>query len=393
MTPETGAGFGVYVHWPFCESKCPYCDFNSHAAGRVDQRRWLGAYQRELETAVSDMAAAGVDTPTVTSVFFGGGTPSLMDPETVAGAIAAIRSNFKLADDAEVTLEANPSSAEAGRFRGYADAGVNRVSIGVQSLDDDQLSFLGRVHSKDAALTTIESARETFPRYSFDLIYARPGQSVAAWEAELAEAIKLAGDHLSVYQLTIESGTAFARDGVAAAEEETAEAMYRATGEILRNAGLPAYEVSNHAAPGAESRHNMTYWRGGAYLGIGPGAHGRLRDRDGWFATYRIHDPDRWIDAVETKGHGEAKNFRLDSSDRLDEVVMMGLRLTRGLNAADFEAATGLRFETAFDEENLSRLVAGGFLEKDTHGSSGRLTATPEGMLRLDAVIAALLSD
>ncbi len=389
MTPDSEAGFGIYVHWPFCESKCPYCDFNSHAAGQVDQGRWLKAYQRELETAVVDLAKSGGSAPAVTSIFFGGGTPSLMDPETVAGIMAAIRSGFTLANDAEVTLEANPSSAEAGRFRGYANAGVNRVSIGVQSLYDDQLSSLGRVHDKDAALATIHAARGIFPRYSFDLIYARPEQTVAAWEAELTEAISLAGDHLSVYQLTIETGTAFARDGVPAAEEETAEAMYRMTQEILIDAGLPAYEVSNHATPGSESRHNMTYWRGGAYLGIGPGAHGRLLDEECWLAAYRIHDPDRWIEAVETNGHGEAKRFKLSADDRLDEVVMMGLRLTRGLTAPDFEAATGLAFDNAFDEDNLSRLVTGGFLEKDTD----RLTATPEGMLRLDAVIAALLSD
>ncbi len=385
----SGAGFGIYVHWPFCESKCPYCDFNSHAAGRVDQAPWPSAYRSELDWAAQELSQSHAGLPTVTSIFFGGGTPSLMEPETVAGIMAAIRSTFPLDDDAEITLEANPSSAEAGRFRGYASAGVNRVSIGVQSLHDDALVSLGRAHGRDAALATITTARDIFPRYSFDLIYARPGQTISDWTAELTEAAALAGDHLSVYQLTIEPGTAFARNGVPAADEGTAVAMYQITQDILGDVGLPAYEVSSHAAPGMESRHNLTYWRGGAYLGIGPGAHGRLMTKDGWRAVHRIHGPARWLGAVEAKGHGTAKEFSLTTEERRDEVVMMGLRLFGGIEAGDFRAATGLSLMNAFSSDRLARLVDGGFLEM----APGTLKATPEGMLRLDSVIATLLAE
>ena len=385
----SGAGFGIYVHWPFCESKCPYCNFNSHAAGRVDQALWLNAYRSELDWAVQELSPSPDRLPTVTSIFFGGGTPSLMVPETVAGIMAAIRSAFPLADDAEVTLEANPSSAESGRFRGYADAGVNRVSIGVQSLYGEALTALGRAHGRDAELATIEAARDIFPRYSFDLIYARPGQTSSDWTAELTEAVALAGDHLSVYQLTIEPGTAFARDGVPAADEDTAADMYQITQDILGDAGLPAYEVSNHAAPGGESRHNLTYWRGGAYLGIGPGAHSRLTTHEGWRAAYRIHDPARWLGAVEAKGHGTAKRMALSTEERRDEAVMMGLRLIRGIGAEDFRSATGLSLMDAFSSDRRARLVDGGFLE----ARPTLLRATPEGMLRLDSVIATLLAE
>lgn len=393
MSADSRAGFGIYVHWPFCESKCPYCDFNSHAAGRVDQARWLDAYRSELNWAAQALHQSPTGTfgtlPTVSSIFFGGGTPSLMNPETVAGILQTIRSLFPVAADAEITLEANPSSAEAGRFRGYAAAGVNRISVGVQSLYNDELVALGRAHDRTAAIETIASAAEIFSRYSFDLIYARPGQSVADWTAELTEALDMTRGHLSVYQLTIEPGTAFARDRVPTADEEVAEAMYRTTQDILSTAGMPAYEVSNHAAPGSASQHNLTYWRGGAYLGIGPGAHGRHKTEDGWHAGYRIHDPARWLDSVETTGHGTAKVFSLSSEERRDEVVMMGLRLIDGIDQGDFNIATGLSLHDAFAPENLTRLTDGGFLEMDDHV----LKATPEGMLRLDSVLAALLTE
>ncbi len=381
-----GAGFGLYVHWPFCEKKCPYCDFNSHVADRIDQSRWLGAYRTELETFVRDFSGEPIE---VTSIFFGGGTPSLMEPETVDGILDAVRQSFPLADDAEITLEANPSSAEAERFKGYAEAGVNRVSIGVQALNDRDLAALGRIHGRVEALETIAAARDIFPRYSFDLIYARPGQSVADWDAELTEALDYVEDHLSVYQLTIEPGTTFARDGVPAADEETAERMYRETQAILENAGLPAYEISNHARPGMESRHNMTYWRGGAYLGIGPGAHSRIFDGKGWRAEYRHYGPVRWLEAVESLGHGTGKTFTLSPQERRDEVTMMGLRLRSGIKEEDFAAATGFTLDQAFSDDRLKHMIEGGFLEK----GGGTLRATPEGLLRLDAVLASLLAD
>ncbi len=377
------AGFGVYVHWPFCESKCPYCDFNSHVADRVDHARWRRALAAEIGHAAAELG----DAVPVTSVFFGGGTPSLAEPETIALVIDALQRAFRFTDDVEVTLEANPSSVEADRFAAYADAGVNRVSLGVQSLDDSALRFLGRRHDRTSALKALETAATVFERRSFDLICARPGQSAADWSAELDEAIGLAGDHLSVYQLTIESGTPFAREGVAAADEDTGAAIFDMTQEKLTAAGLPAYEISNHARPGRACRHNLTYWCGGAYLGIGPGAHGRLRIGGAWRAEHRIHGPDRWLTAVETKGHGTAKALALTPEERAAEIVMTGLRLTDGLSDADLRAATNLTIGDVVDTDALMRLTDGGLVEKTKPG----LRATAEGRLRLNGVIAALL--
>lgn len=377
-------GFGVYVHWPFCESKCPYCDFNSHVAEAVDHARWRAAYDREIESAAAEL---GDDPPTVTSIFFGGGTPSLAEPETIGGVIERLRRVLPTVPDLEITLEANPSSAEAGRFRAYADAGVNRLSLGVQSLDDDALRFLGRRHDRASALRAIEIAQATFARSSFDLIAARPGQTPGAWQAELDEALGLAADHLSIYQLTIESGTPFARDGVPPADEDTGAAIFELTRDRLETAGRPAYEISNHAKPGFECRHNMTYWRGGGYLGIGPGAHGRLKLDGGWAAEHRIHGPSRWLDAVERLGHGRAKRRRLAAEERAHEAVMTGLRLTEGLCDADLQASTGLKLGDVVDDAGLGRLIASGMIERTDAG----LAATRDGQLRLNGVIAMLL--
>ncbi|MBL8665802.1 MAG: coproporphyrinogen III oxidase, partial [Candidatus Odyssella sp.] len=275
LSEPRAPGFALYVHWPFCLSKCPYCDFNSHVRERVEEARWQRAYLAELERAAAETPGR-----VVTSVFFGGGTPSLMPPETAAAILARIRALWPVAPDAEITLEANPGAAEAARFRAFRAAGVNRLSIGVQALDDAALKFLGRRHVAAEALAAVERAAGIFPRYSFDLIYARPGQSVAAWREELARALRFAGDHLSVYQLTIEPGTAFhtahARGDFALPDEDTAADLYEATRDLLGAAGLAAYEISNHARPGGESRHNLAYWRYADYAGIGPGAHGRL---------------------------------------------------------------------------------------------------------------------
>jgi len=377
------AGFGVYVHWPFCESKCPYCDFNSHVCEGVDQRAWREAYLNEL-----DRYAGETDDQTVTSIFFGGGTPSLMAPETVAAIIERVRTRWTCTDDLEVTAEANPSSAEAALFSAFAEAGINRLSIGVQSFNDDALKFLGRRHTATAALTAIEAAQKAVPRISFDLIYARPGQTAEDWRNELRQALGLAGEHLSVYQLTIERGTAFHRERVGTADEEAAVEMLDITAEELSVAGLPAYEISNHARPGAECRHNLTYWRGGDYVGIGPGAHGRLKSADGTAAVQEIRLPETWLNAVQTKGSGTQKRRAVAQEERAQEVLMMGLRLTRGLSAVDFMAATGAALDTFLDRARVCALQEADFLDFDDAG----LRATPEGLKRLDAVLAHLLA-
>ena len=383
---DTGPGFGIYVHWPFCQSKCPYCDFNSHAVETVNQLDWKQALLQELDWAVANFDRP---LPLVSSVFFGGGTPSLMPPETTAAIIERINFHFKTAPDLEITLEANPSSTETARFEAFRQAGVNRLSLGIQAFNDQDLQFLGRTHDHKQALQAIETAAKTFERYSFDLIYARPKQSVGQWQDELSDALKLAGEHLSLYQLTIEPGTAFARDGVPAAHEKIGEPLYRITQDIMGAAGLPAYEISNHARPGAECRHNLTYWRGGGYLGIGPGAHGRLHQQTGWQAQHRVHNPVRWLEAVRKQGHGTAKETPLSTADRRDEAVMMGLRLQQGITAKNFKTATGLELATAFDPRKVAILREGGFLVLNEN----TLRVTDEGRLRLDGVLAQLLSD
>jgi oxygen-independent coproporphyrinogen-3 oxidase len=378
-------GFGVYIHWPFCRSKCPYCDFNSHVAATIDQGRWRAALTRELAHFAGDTGAR-----TVTSIFFGGGTPSLMDPETVAGLIAAVADRWTVADTLEVTLEANPTSVEAGRFAAFRAAGVNRLSLGVQSFDDAALAFLGREHSAREARDAIALAAAHFPRFSFDLIYARRGQTVGAWRRELAAALGDAGGHLSLYQLTIEPGTAFHLSGMTAAGDDRGAALYEAAREMLSAAGLPAYEISNHARPGDACRHNMTYWRGGDYVGIGPGAHGRLT-ADGTGATEAVNQtrmPDHWLAAVEARGHGTVRRTRLSARERSDELVMMGLRLVEGIGRMRFRRLTGGDIEEAVDGSALERLGNGGFLVADDDG----LRVTDAGRLRLNAVLAAILA-
>ncbi|MDA0675537.1 MAG: radical SAM family heme chaperone HemW [Proteobacteria bacterium] len=376
-------GFGVYVHWPFCASKCPYCDFNSHVEGEVDHRRWRDALIAEL--GWWNARAPGRK---ASSVFFGGGTPSRMAPETVHAVLRAIEATVGLLPDAEITLEANPSASEAERFRAFRDAGCNRVSIGVQALDDDALRFLGRAHGAAEALAAIERARDIFPRFSFDLIYARPGQSAQAWRAELARGLQLARGHLSLYQLTIEPGTAFAKQKVPAADEETALQLFNITQEMTEDAGLPLYEISNHARPGDESRHNLTYWRGGFYIGIGPGAHGRLPSADGnTIATRATPDPARWLNLVETRGHGTAAVETLDASERMTEMIMVGLRLKGGIERATFLSLTGRQPEDALDRKALARLVEAGLAASD--GAGVRLTS--EGRTRLDSAVRLLL--
>jgi putative oxygen-independent coproporphyrinogen III oxidase len=376
----------LYIHWPFCLAKCPYCDFNSHVREVLPQARFRAALLRELEWEAERLGRRPLR-----SIFFGGGTPSLMDPETVAALIARARALFAPGDDLEITLEANPTSIEAGRFAGYRDAGVNRVSIGVQSLDEQDLARLGRQHSAAQAIAALEIGRRLFPRLSFDLIYARPGQTLGAWRAELARALDLAADHLSLYQLTIEPGTAFEalhrRGEIVLPNEETAAALYEATAEEAARFGLLPYEVSNYARPGSESRHNLAYWRYGDYAGIGPGAHGRLSLGDRLLATRRHRAPEIWAGRVEAAGHGSGEDAAVTTEERAREMLLMGLRLSEGISAARFQARTGMALADAIEPDILARAIEAGYLVHDGE----RLTATREGRLRLDALLGALV--
>jgi len=382
VTDRSVAGFAVYIHWPFCLSKCPYCDFNSHVSQSIDHARWRAALLAELDHFAADTPAQ-----TVTSIFFGGGTPSLMEPETAAALIGRVRARWPVAEDLEITLEANPTSAEAGRFRAFRDAGVNRLSLGVQSLEDEALRFLGRHHSAAEARAALTAARDIFSRTSFDLIYARPGQSAAAWRRELAEALDLAAGHLSLYQLTIEPGTAFHREGVSPADNDSGYVMFRETRDLLSQAGLPAYEVSNHARPLEECRHNLTYWQGGDYIGVGPGAHGRITINGITQSVTQTPSPERWLTSVEKSGNGTITRTSLSAKERFEERVLMGMRLTDGLDRILFRYQNGRALEDSFDPETLCRLKQEGYVTLDQRG----LRATEAGMVRLDGVIAALL--
>jgi putative oxygen-independent coproporphyrinogen III oxidase len=375
--------FGVYVHWPFCAAKCPYCDFNSHVTREPpDEAAFLQAYAAEI--AHMERLAPG---RTVTSIFFGGGTPSLMRPETVGAILGQIAANWRLASDAEITLEANPSSVEAGRFRGYRDAGVNRLSLGVQSLDDRQLKLLGRLHDVRMALDAIALAQEIFPRMSFDLIYARPGQTPEEWERELRQALSFSAGHLSLYQLTIEDGTPFHdlhRAGrLAVPDADAAADLYDLTQELTGAAGLQRYEVSNHARPGDESRHNLVYWRYFDYAGIGPGAHGRLTQAGARIATHTLKGPQAWRQAVLRDGHGLAGTSTLSQREAADEMLVMGMRLGEGLDLDRLAGLTGL----VPDSAAIERLAGYGLLETP---QAGRLRVTAQGFLLVNAIVAEL---
>ncbi len=376
------AALAVYVHWPFCVSKCPYCDFNSHVRAEIDEAGWRAALLADLAHE-----AASTDGRTVGSIFFGGGTPSLMAPATVAAVIDAVATCWTLDVTAEITLEANPSSVEAARFRGFAAAGVNRVSLGLQALDDADLRALGRPHDVAQGLAALDVAQATFPRVSLDLIYDRPGQTVAAWEAELGRALAFDTTHLSLYGLTIEPGTRFAtlhtKGELMLPGEEVSADLFDLTAAMTATAGRPAYEVSNHAAPGAASRHNLAYWTYGDYVGVGPGAHGR---RDGE-ATVRHKKPENWRKAVAEHGHGIVETTLLDPPTRGREALMMGLRLADGIDAAIFAARTGQALADAVDPRRLARLVDLGFVAADTSG----LRLTPRGRPLLNAVLAELV--
>jgi putative oxygen-independent coproporphyrinogen III oxidase len=376
-------GFGVYVHWPFCLSKCPYCDFNSHVRHTaIDEARFVRAFASEIAHA-----AAQAPGRTVSSIFFGGGTPSLMAPQTTGAILDAIAQHWSIAPNVEVTLEANPTSVEATRFRGFRTAGVNRVSLGVQSLDDAALAQLGRLHSAREALDAVAVARASFERFSFDLIYARPDQTPQAWRAELDRALDENSEHLSLYQLTIEADTPFATLHAAGKlrvpDLDTARTLYDLTQEITAARGLPAYEVSNHARPGAECRHNLIYWRYGEYVGVGPGAHGRLVIDGARVATVTEKQPERWLERVESHGHGTVVEEALSREEQADELLLMGLRLAEGIDPARFAATAG----RPLDANRIAGLCAQDLLEID---GSGRLRVTPAGFPLLDAVVADL---
>ena len=382
-SPPEQAAFGVYIHWPFCLSKCPYCDFNSHVRrGGIDEDRFVGAIAAEIGAT-----AARIPGRTVTTIFFGGGTPSLMQPASVAATLNAISRWWKVAPDVEVTLEANPTSVEAGRFAGYRTAGVNRVSLGVQALDDGALAALGRTHSAREALDAVAIARRLFARYSFDLIYARPGQSPAAWRAELGRALTEATEHISLYQLTVEPDTPFAAlraaGKLAIPDADLARTLYDLTQEVCASAGLPAYEVSNHARPGAECRHNLVYWRGHEYAGIGPGAHGRLDIAGTRYATATEKRPEAWLARIGTCGHGLTTDEPLTRSEAADEFLLMGLRLAEGIDPGRFEALAGWPLA----RQQIADLAAHGLVETTV---GGRLRVTAAGFPVLDAIVADL---
>jgi putative oxygen-independent coproporphyrinogen III oxidase len=368
----------LYVHWPFCVSKCPYCDFNSHVRDSVDQAVWRDALLTDLQHEAALLLGRSVG-----SIFFGGGTPSLMPPATVAAVIAAADAAWGLSEDVEITLEANPNSVEVANFADLAAAGVNRVSIGVQSFDSQVLEFLGRAHSEDEARRAIATAQEHFARVSFDLIYARPGQSMAAWEAELAGALAFGTDHLSLYQLTIEPGTRFAtlaaKGDLTIPDGDTAADLFDATQAMTRAAGLPRYEVSNHARIGQESRHNLAYWRYADYAGIGPGAHGRRLGQ----ATERHKKPENFIAAVDRNGHGLKVENDLPDHERATEAMLMGLRLTEGIDLSRIEARSGLSRDAFVDADAVARLVRQGLMRHD----GDWLIVTDEGILLLDSIL------
>ncbi|WP_372616995.1 radical SAM family heme chaperone HemW [Falsiroseomonas sp.] len=377
----------LYIHWPFCAAKCPYCDFNSHVRETVDHAAFAAALRTELARE-----AARTGRRKLASIFFGGGTPSLMRPDTAAALIEDAARLFDPLPDLEITLEANPTSVEREKLRDFRAAGVNRASLGVQALDPSALEFLGRKHDTPEAIRALEFAREIFPRLSFDLIYARPGQQEATWRAELRRALALAADHLSLYQLTIEPGTQFAtlhgRGAFALPDGEEAARLYLATAEEAARFGLLRYEISNYAKPGAESRHNLAYWRYGDYIGIGAGAHQRITLDDGTLLAARRHRaPEEWLARVQRDGHAITEEEALSPQDRAREALLMGLRLAEGVDPARIALRSGLSFEDSVDTRMLDTLAGEGLLA----WRHGRLAATPDGLLRLDALLPLLL--
>ncbi len=379
----------VYIHWPFCKSKCPYCDFNSHVREKISHKTWRGAYVRELNYFRDVLGNRQV-----TSIYFGGGTPSLMEAETVAELLQTVQKNWSVAEDAEITLEANPTSIEMATFKGFKEAGINRISMGIQALDDKSLKFLGREHSVEDALAALDIAKAIFDNVSFDLIYARPGQSIEEWGGELRQALSLAGDHISLYQLTIEKGTPFYSSHKAGEfvlpEEEIAAEMLLLTNAVTGGKGYEAYEVSNYARPGRESRHNLAYWNYQDYLGIGPGAHSRISyaSGQGKNALTMIYHPERWMEEVGKHGCGIQQQQRLSEHEMMEESIMLGLRLHKGISHSAFRQNFGKSMESFFPSQMLVKLQDAGYIIWDEQG----MRATGAGRLVLNSVIGELLS-
>lgn len=388
LAADPAAGVGLYIHWPYCERICPYCDFNVRLARDVDDDRWRRAFHAEM-SHIARLRGAGA--AALTSIYFGGGTPSLMKPALVATIIEDAETVFGLADDAEITLEANPTSSEATRFEAFAAAGVNRLSLGIQAFDDDALRFLGRDHTGDEATAALEQAQTAFPRTSFDLIYGLPRQSADQWQAALSEALECASGHVSLYQLTVETGTAFGaarrRGTLVPPDEDTLADLYEVTQSVTADAGLEAYEVSNHATPGHEGRHNLTYWRYGEYVGIGPGAHGRLVLDGARVATEGVRNPERWLTAVERQGHGIGEHNALDAAACGTELLLMNLRLKEGISARRFAAVCGVTLAEAACELRVAAMIENGLLSVD----DARMAATEKGRPILNALVAGVI--
>jgi putative oxygen-independent coproporphyrinogen III oxidase len=375
--------FALYVHWPFCRKKCPYCDFNAHVRSTIDHAHWCQALLKELDHYGTETRGRAL-----TSVFFGGGTPSLMKVDTVAQILDKVSDYWQISEDIEITLEANPTSTEAKKFRDFQKVGVNRLSIGVQSFDDDVLAYLGRDHSAAEAIKAIGIANNIYDRTSFDLIYATPGQSRDHWQNQMKKALELVGNHLSMYQLTIESGTAFYRAGIRGADSELAADLFDDTQFFLDSAGLPAYEISNHAKKGQECKHNLIYWQGGDYVGIGPGAHGRLQLNNQMIATHQIHNPESWLKAIDDTGFGTAKQRVLDQAMRAEELLILGLRLSQGIDLRSIKDLTGINLLDEVSKDQLQILQNHGFMKL----SRTHLAATSKGLMRLNSVISKLVN-
>ena len=374
---------GIYIHWPFCEKKCPYCDFNSHVSCNIDHLKWLSAYLNELRYH-ANLTSGRI----INSIFFGGGTPSLMKPYVVEKILDEIHSLWSCSNDIEITAEANPSSSETQLFSDFKTAGINRVSIGVQSLNNRSLDFLGRLHGANEAKNAIKVATKIFPRVTFDLIYALPGQSRLAWKRELSQAIKLARGHLSLYQLTIEPGTEFSKNRIAVANERDGAALYELTQEITDRENIPAYEISNHAKKGQESRHNLTYWKSGDYLGIGPGAHGRITNSTKTEIMHNYRQPDMWLNFAIKRKYGQQKRSTLNQTERRDEIILMGLRLIEGISLKHFNLLTGQHLIETVDKNKIKNLSEQGYLSL----KKGFLKTTLAGRLRLNAMLSYLLT-